>query len=67
MNIESGWWRLPNVLKFTSIGRSTWLKMVKTGRAPKPIKLPGQRTVIWNAEEVKAWLESISDQQKEVA
>jgi len=41
------------------IGRSTWWKAVKDGRAPKPIKL-GSRTAVWRLTDVIAFVESQS-------
>jgi predicted DNA-binding transcriptional regulator AlpA len=58
-SIESPFWRLPTALQFTAISRSTWLDLVKAGEAPAPIKVPGRRVVVWNAREVRQWMECL--------
>ncbi len=39
---ETGFVRLPTVLSFIPVSKSTWWAGVKTGRFPKPVKL-GER------------------------
>ena len=56
---SADWWRLPSVLDYTEVSRSTWLNLVKKGVAPKPRALPGTRAVVWKAEEVKAFMDSL--------
>ena len=46
------------------IGRSTWWKAVKDGRAPKPIKL-GSRTTVWRLSDVIDFVESQSNIEQE--
>ena len=58
---ETGFLRLPAILKVYPIGRSTWWQGVKDGRFPKPIKL-GQRTTAWRVEDIKALIEKHSNQ-----
>ena len=58
---ETGFLRLPAILKIYPIGRSTWWQGVKDGRFPKPIKL-GQRTTAWRVEDIKALIEKHSNQ-----
>lgn len=58
---ETGFFRLPAILKIYPIGRSTWWQGVKDGRFPKPIKL-GQRTTAWRVEDIKALIEKHSNQ-----
>ena len=49
---ETGFVRLPTILKLIPIGRSTWWSGVKSGKFPKPIKL-GQRITAWRVEDIK--------------
>ena len=58
---ETGFLRLPAILKIYPIGRSTWWQGVKDGRFPKPIKL-GKRTTAWRVEDIKALIEKHSNQ-----
>lgn len=46
--------RLPQVLEAVGIGRTGWLEMVRTGEAPKPVRLG--RAVAWPASEVQAFI-----------
>jgi prophage regulatory protein len=59
---ETGFLRLPSILKIYPIGRSTWWQGVKDGKFPKPIKL-GKRTTAWRVEDIKALIEKHSTQQ----
>ena len=49
---DDGLVRLPQVIQFLSIGRSTWLHGVRTGRFPQPVKLGG--ITAWRAKDVRA-------------
>lgn len=42
------------------VSKSTWLKGVKDGRFPKPVKL-GPRTTAWIVENIRALFEGTSD------
>lgn len=55
---ETGLLRLPQVLSFIPIGKSSWWAGVKSGRYPKPVKL-GARTTCWRAEDIRALLDSL--------
>ncbi len=48
---ETGFVRLPTILRVIPVGKSTWWEGVKTGRYPKPVKL-GPRTTVWRAEDI---------------
>lgn len=50
---ETGFLRLPAVLKLIPVGKSTWWDGVKQGRFPKPVKL-GPRITAWRAEDIRA-------------
>jgi prophage regulatory protein len=56
---ETGFLRLPEVLKFIPVGKSTWWAGVKSGKYPKQVKL-GKRTSAWRAEEIKALIDSFN-------
>lgn len=53
---ETGFLRLPAVLRFIPVGKSTWWAGVKTGRFPKPVKL-GAKITAWRAEDIRALIE----------
>ncbi|MHA1539813.1 MAG: helix-turn-helix transcriptional regulator [Alphaproteobacteria bacterium] len=50
---ETGFLRLPEVLKVFPVSRSTFWKGVKDGRYPKPVKL-SERTTAWRIEDIQA-------------
>ncbi len=52
---EMGFIRLPEILDYIPIGKSTWWKGVKSGRFPKGIKL-GVRTTAWRKADIKRLL-----------
>mgnify|MGYP002785009984 CR=1 FL=1 len=57
---ETGFLRLPDVLRLFPIGKSTWWAGVKSGRFPKPVKL-GPRTTAWRAEEIFHLIKNLSE------
>lgn len=58
---ETGFLRLPTILKIFPIGKSSWWQGVKDGRFPKPVKL-GERTTAWKVEDIRALIEKYSNQ-----
>lgn len=60
---ETGFVRLPVILKIFPIGRSTWWQGVKDGKYPKPVKL-GQRTTAWKVEDIKDLIDQYSNNHK---
>jgi len=60
---ETGFLRLPDVLRLFPIGKSTWWAGVKSGRFPKPVKL-GPRTTAWRIEDILALIEAAKLQAK---
>ena len=54
---ETGFLRLPEVLKFHPVSKSTWWAGVKSGRYPQPVKL-GERATAWRAEDLRALIEN---------
>lgn len=57
---ETGFLRLPQVLKVFPVSKSTWWAGVKSGIYPKPVKL-GQKMTAWRVEDIRALIESISE------
>lgn len=49
---ETGFIRLPEVLKYIPVSKSTWWAGCKTGRYPQPVKL-GARITAWRAEDIR--------------
>jgi len=62
MNVQqqaaAGLLREREVLELVPISRSTWLRMVERGEAPKPLKL-GARAVVYRAADVQAFIASL--------
>ena len=58
-----GFLRLPQVLAIFPISKSAWWEGCRTGRYPKPIKL-GPRTTVWRAEDIRAFIERVSNQEE---
>lgn len=54
---ETGFLRLPEVLKLIPVGKSTWWVGVKDGRFPAPVYL-GPRITAWRVEDIKAFIDS---------
>ena len=54
---ETGFVRLPDVLKVFPVSKSTWWAGVKDGRYPKPIKL-GAKMTAWRVEDIRALIAS---------
>jgi len=48
---ETGFVRLPEVLKVIPVSKSSWWAGVKSGRYPKSVKL-GPRMTAWRAEDI---------------
>jgi predicted DNA-binding transcriptional regulator AlpA len=53
---STGFLRLPQVLEFIPISKSTLWLMVRENRFPRPVKL-GPRTTVWKAEELREYIE----------
>ena len=54
---ETGFVRLPDVLKVFPVSKSTWWAGVKDGRYPKPVKL-GVKMTAWRVEDIRALIAS---------
>ena len=57
---ETGFVRLPEVLKVFPVSKSTWWAGVKDGRYPKPVKL-GPKMTAWRVEDIKELIASKQD------
>lgn len=60
---DTGFIRLKDILLIYPIGKSTVWAKVKKGEFPKPIRL-GPRTVAWEVQEIREFIESISHKNK---
>lgn len=54
---ETGFVRLPDVLRVFPISKSAWWAGVKEGRFPKPVKL-GPKTSAWRVQDIRALIET---------
>lgn len=54
---DTGFLRLPEVLRRYPVAKSTWWAGVKTGRYPQPVKL-SERCTAWRAEDIRALIEA---------
>jgi predicted DNA-binding transcriptional regulator AlpA len=54
---DSGFLRLPQILKLIPIGRSTWWAWVASGKAPAAVKL-GSKTTAWRANDIRDFINS---------
>lgn len=55
---ETGLLRLPQVLRFIPVGRSTWWAGVASGRFPPSIKL-GPKTTVWRVADIRNLIKEI--------
>jgi len=53
---ETGFLRLPQVLKLFPVCKSTWWAGVRDGMYPKPVKL-GKRCTAWRVKDVRELIE----------
>lgn len=56
---ETGFIRLPEVLKLIPISATVWWEGIREGRYPKGIKLSA-RTTAWRVEDIRELIQSIS-------
>lgn len=54
---ETGFVRLPAILKVYPVSKSTWWAGVKDGRYPKPVKL-GPKMTAWRVEDIRELIAS---------
>jgi len=55
---ETGFMRLPDVLKVFPVSKSTWWAGVKSGIYPKPVKL-GVKMTAWRVEDIRELIERV--------
>ena len=60
---ETGFVRLPAVLRVVPIGKSSWWVGVKSGRFPKPVKL-SPRVTAWRATDIRDLIDRLSREQE---
>ena len=53
---STGFVRLPVILQYFPVCKSTWWAGVRTGRYPQPYKL-GPKVTAWRAEDIRALLD----------
>lgn len=58
-NTQTGFLRLPQVLKLIPVSRSSWWAGCREGKFPAPVKL-GVRTTAWRAEDIAALIRDFS-------
>lgn len=49
---QIGFFRLKQILSLLPVGKSTWWDGVKTGRFPKPVRMPSGRITFWRKEDI---------------
>ena len=54
---ETGYLRLPEVLKFYPVSKSTWWAGVKSEKYPAGVKL-SERVTAWKAEDIRKLIQS---------
>lgn len=59
---DTGYLRLPEVLRRYPVSRSTWWAGVRDGRFPKPVKLSARCTA-WRAEDIRALIEAAAGKE----
>jgi len=57
---ETGFLRLPKVLRIYPVSKSTWWDLIRKGQAPKPVKL-SRRCAAWKVADIRALIESRAD------
>lgn len=60
---ETGYLRLPEVLKLIPVSRSHWWQGVKDGIFPAPTKL-SPRVTVWHVADILGYIERTSPQSK---
>ena len=58
---NTGFLRLPQILKLIPIGKSTWWAGVKSGRYPKPVYTLGKRITAWKAEDISKLISDLEN------
>ncbi|WP_205529557.1 helix-turn-helix transcriptional regulator [Taibaiella koreensis] len=56
---QEGFLRLPDVLRFIPVGKSTFWAGIKTGRFPAAVKL-GPRTTAWRVSDIRKYIDTFN-------
>jgi prophage regulatory protein len=56
---QTGFLRLPQVLRVIPLGKTSWWEGVRSGRFPKPVKL-STRCTAWRAEDIRELVKTLS-------
>ena len=59
---DTGFLRLPEVLKLIPVSRASWWAGMKEGRYPKSVHL-SERVTAWKVEDIRALIERINGQE----
>jgi prophage regulatory protein len=54
----TGYLRLPQVLQFVPVSKSTWWSGIRSGRYPAPTRALGERITAWRVEDIRALIEA---------
>jgi predicted DNA-binding transcriptional regulator AlpA len=57
---ETGFVRLPTILRVLPVSKSTWWDGVRSGRFPRPVRLG--RVTMWRAEDIRSLIEHLSEE-----
>jgi len=57
---ETGFLRLPEVLKYIPVGKTSWWNGVRVGKYPKSVKL-GKRITGWRVEDIRALIAKMNN------
>ncbi len=57
---ETGFVRLPQILRVIPLGKTCWWEGVKSGRFPQPVKL-SERCTAWRAEDIRNLIKHLSE------
>lgn len=60
---ETGYLRLPQVLRLIPVARATWWAGVRSGRYPQPTRALGVRITAWRVEDIRALIEATAPKQ----
>ena len=58
---ETGFLRLPEILRVIPISKSSWWAGVKSGKYPGSLKL-GPRTTVWRVEDIRALISNLQNE-----
>jgi len=59
---ETGFLRLPEVLKLIPVGKTVWYEGMKSGRYPASVRL-SEKCVAWRAEDIRELIKRIEGGQ----